>query len=147
MQTTVEEYESALEELRLANEQMMSLNEETQSTNEELESSKEELQSLNEEMQTVNQEILLKVEDLDRANRDLRDVFVNAKIATVFLDSNLTIRSFTPPIENLFSVISTDIGRPLTDLVTELDYSGLRNDLRKVLVTGVPLELSVRTKK
>ena len=147
LQTTVEEYETALEELRLANEQMMSLNEETQSTNEELESSKEELQSLNEEMQTVNLEVLRKVDDLDRANRDLRDVFVNARIATVFLDRNLTIRSFTPPIEKLFSVISTDVGRPLTDLVTELDYPGLREDLRKVLVTGVPLELSIRTKK
>ncbi|RBP17519.1 phospho-acceptor domain-containing protein [Roseiarcus fermentans] len=147
VQTTVEEYESALDDLRLANEQMMSLNEETQSTNEELESSKEELQSLNEEMQTVNQEILGKVEELDRANRDLRDVFVNARIATVFLDRKLAIRSFTPPIEKLFSVISTDIGRPLTDLVTELDYPRLRNDLEKVLETGNLLEMSVRTKK
>ena len=147
LQTTVEEYETALEDLRLANEQLMSLNEETQSTNEELESSKEELQSLNEEMQTVNQEILGKVEDLDRANRELRNVFVNARIATVFLDRNLAIRSFTPPVEQLFSVISTDIGRPLTDLVTDLDYRGLRDDLRKVLVTGVPFERSVRTKK
>ena len=131
----------------MANEQMMSLNEETQSTNEELESSKEELQSLNEEMQTVNQEILHKVDDLDRVNRNLRNVFVDARIATVFLDRNLAIRGFTPPIEKLFSIISTDIGRPLTDLVTELDYPGLRDDLRKVLVTGVPLELSIRTKK
>jgi two-component system CheB/CheR fusion protein len=147
LQTTIEEYETALEELRLANEQMMSLNEETQSTNEELESSKEELQSLNEEMQTVNQEILGKVEDLDRANRELRNVFINARIATVFLDRNLAIRSFTPPIEKLFNVIMTDIGRPLTDLVNQLDYQGLRDDLHKVLRTGVPLELSVRTKK
>ena len=146
LRTTVEEYETSLEELRLANEQLMSLNEETQSTNEELESSKEELQSLNEEMQTVNQEILSKVEDLDRANRDLRNVFINARIATVFLDRNLAIRSFTPPLDKLFSVLSTDVGRPLTDLVTELDYPGLRDDLRKVLVTGVPLELSIRTK-
>jgi len=146
LHTTIEEYEIALDELRSANEQMMSLNEELQSSNEELESSKEELQSVNEEMQTVNQEILNKVQDLDRANADLSNVFVSVRIAAIFLDRHLAIRSFTPPSAQLFNLISTDVGRPLTHLTTTLDYPGLEDDLRKVLDGGGPVELSVRNK-
>ena len=94
LQSTIEEYETTLDELKSANEELVSLNEEMQSSNEELESSKEELQSLNEELQTVNHELSDKVEELDRANSDLRNVFVSTQIATVFLDQNLVIRSF-----------------------------------------------------
>jgi two-component system CheB/CheR fusion protein len=104
-----------------------------QSSNEELESSKEELQSLNEELQTVNHELSDKVEELDRANSDLRNVFVSTQIATVFLDQNLVIRSFTPSASELFNIIPTDAGRPLTDLATKLDYPDLQADIRKVL--------------
>lgn len=143
LQSTIEEYETTLEELKSANEELVSLNEEMQSSNEELESSKEELQSLNEELQTVNHELSDKVEELDRANSDLRNVFVSTQIATVFLDQNLVIRSFTPSASELFSIIPTDAGRPLTDLATKLDYSELQADIRKVLDTGTLVERRV----
>jgi two-component system CheB/CheR fusion protein len=146
LHSTIEEYETALEELRSANEQMTSLNEEMQSSNEELESSKEELQSLNEEMQTVNQEVLRRADDLDVANAELRDIFVNTRIATIFLDRHLAIRSFTAPAAEVFSILSTDVGRSLTDLTTSLDYPQLHHDLARVLETGAPMELSVRNK-
>ena len=143
LQSTIEEYETTLDELKSANEELVSLNEEMQSSNEELESSKEELQSLNEELQTVNHELSDKVEELDRANSDLRNVFVSTQIATVFLDQNLVIRSFTPSASELFNIIPTDAGRPLTDLVTKLDYPDLQADIRKVLETGTLMERRV----
>ena len=96
-----------------SNRRMRSLsrsNEEMQSSNEELESSKEELQSLNEELQTVNHELYAKIEDLDRANADLSNLFESSQIATVFLYRNLVIRSFTPEVTRLFSIIATDKG-------------------------------------
>ena len=145
LQSTIEEYETTLEELKSANEELVSLNEEMQSSNEELESSKEELQSLNEELQTVNHELSDKVEELDRANSDLRNVFVSTQIATVFLDRNLVIRTFTPSASELFSIIPTDAGRPLTDLATKLDYPELQADIRKVLDTGTLMERRVCT--
>ena len=144
LQSTIEEYETTLEELKSANEELVSLNEEMQSSNEELESSKEELQSLNEELQTVNHELSYKIEELDRANSDLRNVFVSTQIATIFLDRNLVIRSFTPSAPDLFNIIPTDAGRPLTDLSTPLDYPDLQADIRAVLETGKPLERRVR---
>src|SRR5215469_13161492 len=74
LQSMAEEYETAIEELKSSNEEMVSVNEELQSTNEELETSKEELQSVNEELQTVNHELTIKIDELDRANSDLKNL-------------------------------------------------------------------------
>ncbi len=145
LQTTIEAYETTLEELKSVNEALVSLNEEMQSTNEELESSKEELQSLNEELQTSNHELYIKIEELDRANADLRNVFVSTRIATVFLDRKLVIRGFTPTASALFNIVPTDAGRPLTDFATKLDYPRLQTELQEVLNTGTVMEQRVRT--
>jgi two-component system CheB/CheR fusion protein len=145
LQATIEEYETALEELKSSNEELQSINEELQSTNEELETSKEELQSVNEELQTVNSELNSKIEDVDRANTDLRNVYDSTQIATVFLDRNLAIRSFTPAVTSIFNLISTDRGRPLTDIVSHLEPTGdLRRDIQIVLESGQKIERAVK---
>jgi two-component system CheB/CheR fusion protein len=132
LQSTIEELETANEEFRSSNEELLSVNEELQSANEELETSKEELQSVNEELQTVNSELRSKIDELDRANSDLTNVFQSTKIATVFLDRDLVIRSFTPEVTKLFSLIPSDRGRPLTDITSRIDYPDLENDIRAV---------------
>lgn len=143
LQSTVEEYETALEELKSANEEMVSMNEELQSTNEELQTAKEEQQSINEELHTVNHEMAAKIEALDLANADLRNLFENTRIATVFLDRRLMIRSFTPSSADVFKLLPGDVGRPLTDITCALDYPDLRTDIEEVLRTGTPRERSV----
>ena len=140
LQSMVEEYETALEELKSSNEELVSVNEELQSTNEELEASKEELQSLNEELHTVNIELNHKVDALDQSNSDLRNVFESTQIAMVFLDHDLVIRNFTPSIADLFNILPSDRGRPLTDFTSRLNYPSLHEDVRKVLATGKPIE-------
>ena len=114
-----------------------------QSTNEELETSKEELQSLNEELHTVNLRLSEKVDELGEANSDLRNLFDSTEIATIFIDRNLIIRGFTPAITALYNLIPSDIGRPLTDISSRLDYAGVRNDVARVLDTQQPLERRV----
>ena len=143
LQATVEEYETALEELKAANEEMVSVNEELQSTNEELETSKEEIQSVNEELNTVNAELNGKIDELDRANADLRNLFDSTQVATVFLDHDLVIRSFTAAATRIFNLISTDRGRPLTDIASHLDNEDLRRDARAVLERGEMIERQV----
>jgi two-component system CheB/CheR fusion protein len=138
-----EQHQTALEELRSANEELHSVNEEMQSTNEELETSKEELQSVNEELRTVNLRLLEKVDELDNANSDLRNLFESTEIATVFLDRYLLIRSFTPAIANLYNLIPSDQGRPLTDIKNRLKYDSLRDDVALVLNTLEPFERRV----
>jgi two-component system, chemotaxis family, CheB/CheR fusion protein len=132
LQSTIEELETANEEFRSSNEELVSVNEELQSANEELETSKEELQSVNEELQTVNNELTSKIDELDRANSDLTNLFQSTQIATVFLDRDLVIRSFTPEVTKLFSLIPSDRGRPLTDIASRIDYPDLENDIRTV---------------
>ena len=132
LQSTIEELETANEEFRSSNEELLSVNEELQSTNEELETSKEELQSVNEELQTVNGELTSKVDELDRVNADLNNLFASTEIATIFLDKSLVIRSFTPAVTKLFKLLPGDQGRPLTDLASSIAYPDLENDIRAV---------------
>jgi two-component system CheB/CheR fusion protein len=119
--------------------------EELQSTNEELETSKEELQSINEELHTVNSELKSKIDEADRAQSDLRNLFDATGIATIFLDQNLIIRSYNAPVAEIFNVISTDLGRPLTDLVSRLDDKGdLKRDIRTVFEHDQTIERRVQ---
>ena len=143
LQSITEEHETALEELRSANEELHSVNEELQSTNEELETSKEEIQSINEELQTVNSELAAKVDELDHRNSDMKNLFESTQVATVFLDQHLVIRSFTPPLASIYNLIPSDVGRPLTDIVSRLRDSDVRQDCAQVLNTLKPLERRV----
>ncbi|TIX45553.1 MAG: PAS domain-containing protein, partial [Mesorhizobium sp.] len=139
LQSTIEEYETALEEVKSSNEELVSVNEEAQSTNEELEASKEEMQSLNEELNTINAELTGKIEELDRANSDLRNLFESTDIATIFLDRNLVVRTFTPAASSFFNLRLSDVGRPLTDLSSQLDYPELKRHIGAVFETGETL--------
>lgn len=140
LQSTIEEYETALEELKSSNEELVSVNEEAQSTNEELEASKEEMQSLNEELNTINAELNGKLEELDRASSDLRNLFDATQIATVFLDADLVIRNFTPAAAELFNLRAADTGRPLSELASVGNYPELKDHIREVFDTGAIYE-------
>lgn len=139
LQSTIEEYETALEEVKSSNEELVSVNEEAQSTNEELEASKEKMQSLNEELNTINAELTGKIEELDRANNDLKNLFESTEIATIFLDRNLVVRTFTPAASSFFNLRPSDVGRPLTDLSSRLDYPELKGHIQAVFESGETL--------
>jgi two-component system CheB/CheR fusion protein len=136
LQSASEEFETVVEELRLSNEELSSVNEEMQSSNEELETSKEELQSLNEELNTVNLDLSQNLEALDQSNAELRGLLESTRIATIFLDRHLAIRSFTPAATAMFNLIASDRGRAITDIAHALDVADLRQDLLHVLNSG-----------
>jgi two-component system CheB/CheR fusion protein len=133
LQTTREEMQTSQEELRSTNEEMQSTNEELQSTNEELTTSKEEMQSLNEELQTVNAELQAKVDELSRSNNDMKNLLNSTDIATLFLDNELKVRRFTTQATKIIKLIPGDVGRPITDLASDLLYPELTADAREVL--------------
>jgi len=146
LQTTNEELETSNEELKSANEEMQSINEELQSTNEELVTSKEELQSVNEELSTVNAELQTKVTDLSRANNDMNNLLAGTGIATVFVDHQLRIMRFTPAATRIINLIQSDIGRPVSHIVSNLPgYRNLTEDTQAVLDTLVPKEADLQT--
>ncbi|QDU26368.1 Chemotaxis protein methyltransferase [Anatilimnocola aggregata] len=144
LQATMEEKEANQEELRSLNEELQSNNEELQSTNEELTTSKEELQSLNEEMQSVNAELRDKLDEQSQTNNDMANLLNGIEIATIFLDSHLCVKRFTPKATRIVNFIAGDLGRPLHDLVTKLKYNRLVEDARQVLETLIPQEAQLQ---
>ncbi len=135
-----EEMQTAQEEFRSANEELQSTNEELQSTNEELTTSKEEMQSLNEELQTVNAELQAKVDENLRTSNDMKNLLNSTDIATLFLDNNLNVRRYTPQAAKIIKLMPRDVGRSVTDLVSDLSYPNFGDDVKSVLQSLAPVE-------
>ena len=121
LQSSVEQYEAQTEELKSSNEELQASNEELRSSAEELETSKEELQSVNEELTTVNQELKIKIEEQSQMTNDILNLVNSTEIGTLFVDGETRIKLFTPTIRNLFSLIPSDLGRPLSDVSSSLN--------------------------
>jgi two-component system CheB/CheR fusion protein len=134
------------EEQRAINEEALSVQEEYQSTNEELLTSKEELQSLNEELTALNSQLQETLERQRTTSNDLENVLYSTDVATLFLDKGLNIRFFTPATKALFSILPSDIGRPLSDLNSLAADADLLTDARTVLRTQQPMEREIESR-
>ncbi len=133
------------EELQAANEELQSTNEELQSANEELTTSKEEAQSMNEELQTINGELQIKLDDLALAQSDMQNLLNSTDIATLFLDKDLNVRRFTDRVTRIIHVREVDVGRPLSDLTSTLNYPELHVDAKETLRTLAFSEKQIST--
>ncbi len=145
LQSAIRNLEISSEEQKAINEEVLSVNEEFQSANEELLTSKEELQSLNEELTALNVQLQ---ETLDRQRttaNDLQNIIYSTNVATLFLDTSLKIRFFTPATKALFRIIPGDIGRPLADLSQLSIDKELLPDARAVLKTRTQIEREIGT--
>lgn len=145
LQDTLERSALSNEELKASNEELQAINEELRSATEELETSKEELQSMNEELGTVNHELRTKVEERGQINDDLHNLISSSEIATVFVDSSMCIKRFTPQASKLFSLIASDIGRSLLDITNRLNYGELAADAQAVFKDLRVIEREVTT--
>ena len=143
LQRTTEELESSNEELKSSNEELSSMNEELQSANEELETSREELQSINEELQTVNAELNTRIEELSRSNNDIANLLESTQIATVFLDRNMRVKTFTPAAKDVFHLVESDVGRPIMHVRCRFHLDTVQDDAERVLRTLNAIEKQV----
>ena len=132
-QASVEKSEMSREELRAQNEELQSINEGLRSTAAELVTSKEEAQSMSEALRTANDELKETVDETTRATGNLENLILSTEIATLFLDRDLRIHRFTPPVHDLFHVRASDIGRPLGDVAQKFGGRQLVEDLESVL--------------
>lgn len=144
LRTTIESAETQQEELKAANEELQSVNEEYKSTLEELETSKEELQSINEELKTVNQELQERLKEISQANNDFLNLMAATDVATLFVDRQLRIKLYTPPLTNLFNIMPVDKGRPLSHVTHRLSNGDILGDIQRVHETLVPMEREVQ---
>ncbi len=143
LQGAIRNLELSNEDQKAINAEALSINEEYQATNEELLASKEELQSLNEELNALNGQLQETLERQRRTSDDLQNVLYSTDVATIFLDTDLKIRFFTPATKGLFSVIPSDVGRPLADLHSLAADGALLTDAKVVLQNLAPIEREI----
>ncbi len=143
---TRESLRNAVEELEANNEEFQSANEELTASNEELHATNEELHSVNEELFVVNSQYERKIDEVNQANNDIRNLIDNMQIGVVFLDRELRIRYFSPIAEDLFNLVEQDIGRPIKHFRTKLEGEhDLELDCKKVLENNVSMTRQVST--
>jgi len=135
LQSIIEEQQATNQDLRAANEEILSSNEELQSTNEELETAKEEIQATNEEMNTVNEELRRRTKEATQVSNDLQNLLNSINIPILMLGADLQVRQFTSAVEGIFNLISTDIGRPLSDITHKLNVPNLEQEILEVIRT------------
>jgi len=121
------------------NEELQSANEEMQSANEEMHSTNEELQSVNEELQTVNKDHQLTIEALTDLNDDLNNYFRSNTNGQLFVDQNLLLKRYSPGAVKHINIREEDIGRPLSNITTNMKFETLIDDIKHVIHNEVPV--------
>jgi two-component system, chemotaxis family, CheB/CheR fusion protein len=143
LRALIAEHETMREEMRAAHEEAVSSNEELQSTNQELETAKEELQSSNEELVTLNDELQHHNVELNALTHDLTNLLLGVDIPVLVLDAGLRVRRFSPVAGTLLNLIPGDVGRPFSDIASNLDVSNWRELFSKVTRQGRSIEREV----
>lgn len=145
LQFTRENLQATIEELETSNEELQATNEELLASNEELQSTNEELQSTNEELFTVNAEYQSKIIELTELHNDLDNLLSATQIGNLLLDENMEVRRFSKRVCEIFKLLDSDIGRPITHITHHLLNCDPIALIKDVQLTSKPQELEVQT--
>ncbi|MEM7658687.1 MAG: chemotaxis protein CheB, partial [Bacteroidota bacterium] len=140
------EVQQNLEELETSNEELQASYEELIASNEELQSTNEELQSVNEELYTVNSELQARNRELVEAKVNIDNLLESTPIGTLFLDGELNIYLFTPPVQQIVPLAASDIGNSIQKYRLDWDYHNFYDDLQDVLINQIEREKYASTK-
>jgi len=140
LQRARESLQSTIEELETSNEELQATNEELLASNEELQSTNEELHSVNEELYSVNAEHEAKIQELNTVTSDLHNLIRSTELATLFIDTECTIRLFTPLATEIFPLVPHDIGRSLKHFTPSVPDEHLFGDIKVALDGRVNVE-------
>jgi two-component system CheB/CheR fusion protein len=136
---------SAYERLDASNENMQSFNEELISANEEMQSTNEEMESVNEELHTINSDYQLKNKELLETNDDLNNYFRSNINGQLFINNDLQLMKFSPGTVKQINLLETDIGRPLSNISTNIKFETIIDDIKKVLHDGSVITKEIET--
>jgi len=103
-----------------------------------------DLQSLNNELTALNAQLQATAKRQRATSRNLQNILDSTDMPTLVLDADLNIRLFTPAATSLFTVVASDVGRPLADLSRRFDDDKLLADARAVLGSHPPIRREVR---
>ncbi|MET4081958.1 two-component system CheB/CheR fusion protein [Pedobacter sp. UYP30] len=140
-----EKLKSTYEQLDASNENMQSFNEEMISANEEMQSTNEEMQSVNEELDTINSEYQLKNKELLDINDDLNNYFRSNINGQLFINNDLLLMKFSPGTVKQINLLESDIGRPLSNITTNIKFETIIEDIKQVLKDGDIITKEIET--
>ena len=123
----------ASDKIESSNENLQSFNEELLSANEEMQSANEELQSVNEELQTINKEHQITIAELMELNDDLNNYFRSNVNGQLFVDRDMQLKKYSPGAVKHINIRESDIGRPLSNITTNIKFETLIEDVKKVI--------------
>jgi two-component system CheB/CheR fusion protein len=106
--------------------------------------SKDDLRSRNEELEALNNRLQATIEQPRATSRNHQNILDSTDLATLFLDAGLNVRFFTPAARSLFSIITSDLGRPLAELSRRFEDVDLLPDAWAVLASHTPIRREVR---
>ncbi|MEO6455696.1 MAG: CheR family methyltransferase, partial [Ginsengibacter sp.] len=124
------------EKLDASNENLQSYNEELLSANEEMQSTNEEMQSVNEELHTINTDYELKNKELMEINDELNNYFRSNVNGQLYVNNDLLLMKFSPGTVKHINLLDTDIGRPITNISTNIKFETIENDIKEVIKHG-----------
>lgn len=136
---------TSYERLDASNENMQSFNEELISTNEEMQSTNEEMQSVNEELHTINSDYQLKNKELLEINDDLNNYFRSNINGQLFINNDLELMKFSPGTVKQINLLESDIGRPLSNISTNIKFETIIDDVKQVLLNGNVITKEIET--
>ena len=136
---------SLYQQLDASNENMQSFNEEMISANEEMQSTNEEMQSVNEELDTINSEYQLKNKELLVINDDLNNYFRSNVNGQLFINDELQLMKFSPGTVKQINLLESDIGRPLSNITTNIKFETMIEDIKQVLENGKVITKEIET--
>ncbi|MFC4871973.1 CheR family methyltransferase [Negadavirga shengliensis] len=145
LKETQKKLNEAYEALEVSNLHAQSFHEELISGNEELQSTNEEVQSVNEELHTVNNQYQIKIKELTELNDDLNNYFRTTVNGLIYVDRNFIIRKFTPSAVKQINLKESDVGRPISDISTNIKFSTMVEDMQKVAESSHLIEKEVET--
>jgi len=140
-----EKLHSTYEQLDASNENMQSFNEELLSSNEEMQSTNEEMQSVNEELDTINSNFQQKNKELLEINDDLNNYFRSNINGQLFIDRELRLMKFSPGAVTQINLLESDVGRPLSNISTNIKFETIIEDVKKVLTEGSIITKEIET--
>ena len=133
------------EQLDRSNDNMQSFNEELLSANEEMQSTNEEMQSVNEELHTVNTDYQLKNKELQEINDDLNNYFRSNINGQLFVDNDLKLMKYSPGAVTQINLLDSDIGRPLSNISTNIKLETITEDIKQVITEGTIVTKEIET--
>ncbi|GAA4430521.1 hypothetical protein GCM10023188_17250 [Pontibacter saemangeumensis] len=86
-----------------------------------------------------------KLKELIELNDELENYFRNTIIPQLFVDADLILRKFTPPAMKQFNLAGCHIGRPMEELIDNIRYSTIIENISEVIKSGEIFEKEIQT--